>query len=117
MEEVTITGLVAEAGRQSVAKGFHEVPTTLPEQLSLLHSEVSEVLDDYRDNHPFTKTWIEVKDDGATLKPRGIPIELADVVIKACEIAHRYGVDLNAAIATKLTYNATRPRLHGGKRV
>ena len=52
-------------------------------------------------------------DDG--LKPEGFASELADVVIRVADVCGRLGLDLEAAVVEKMTYNATRPRRHGGK--
>jgi NTP pyrophosphatase (non-canonical NTP hydrolase) len=48
-------------------------------------------------------------------KPEGVPSELADVVIRAMDLADAYGIDLGAAIIEKLNHNATRGPKHGGK--
>jgi hypothetical protein len=110
--DLTISELMRAAGDGARRRGWYDVPTSLPEQLALLHSEVSEVLEDFRAGREPDSIWIDDKN-----KPHGIPIELADVVIKACEIADRYGIPLAAAVVTKLDWNSTRPHRHGGKRL
>lgn len=50
------------------------------------------------------------------LKPCGIPSELADLLIRTCTIAGKYGIDLEQAVREKMAYNKTRPHRHGGKR-
>lgn len=56
----------------------------------LFHSELSEALEAYRDNHAVTEVWA-----GANGKPEGIPIELADFVIRVCQ---RTGTDNQAGL-------------------
>jgi NTP pyrophosphatase (non-canonical NTP hydrolase) len=48
-------------------------------------------------------------------KPEGIPIELADVIIRICDTCGQYGIDLDRAIRLKMEYNKTRPYKHGKK--
>jgi hypothetical protein len=50
-------------------------------------------------------------------KPEGVPYEVADVVIRAFDFAARADFDLAAAIDEKLSFNATRGKMHGGKRL
>lgn len=84
------------------------VEKAIPEKLALIHSEVSEALEDYRNGamhtgHPYGK-------------PVGFPSELADIIIRVCDLAGALGIDLEAEVARKAAYNETRTYRHGGKR-
>lgn len=56
------------------------------------------------------QTW--TREDG---KPEGIPSELADIMIRVADLAGAYDIDLAKIIDQKMTYNASRPHLHGKK--
>jgi NTP pyrophosphatase (non-canonical NTP hydrolase) len=67
-------------------------------KLALVHSEVSEALEGYRKG---------VNDD--KLKQRSMfEVELADVVIRVCDLAGGLNLDLGGAIVEKLAFNRTR---------
>lgn len=85
-----------------------EVEATIPEKLALIHSEVSEALEAYRDGELGT-----LLDNG---KPEGFAVELADVVIRIADLCGALGIDLEEAIKLKSQYNETRAHRHGGKR-
>lgn len=87
--------------------GFHDVGQTFGDQLMLIVSEAAEALEDFREGHGINETWFEGQ------KPRGIPNELADIVIRVLDVAQTHGVDLADMIAIKTAYNRTRPHLHG----
>ena len=72
----------------------------VPTALALIHSEVSEALEAFRegDRDHFEE-------------------EMADVLIRVLDCAHGLGLDLDWAVATKLEKNKTRGFRHGGKRV
>lgn len=96
----------------SKAKGWYDSdlgPKNIPEMLALLHSEVSEALEDYR----VGKMKTEIRADG---KPEGFPSELADIVIRVGDLAGYLGINLDDEICKKMAFNATRPHRHGGKR-
>lgn len=52
---------------------------------------------------------------GVQAKPEGLPSELADVVIRVMSLAETLEIDLAQIILEKITYNATRGSMHGGK--
>lgn len=96
------------------------------EKLLLIVSEVTEAHDELRKGKGMTETYYSGgrrEEDsmgnysGPLIdgKPEGVPSELADVVIRAFDLAHEAGIDLAAMIDEKLTYNATRPFKHGKK--
>lgn len=107
----TIDGLVTEAHGTAVKKGWYDAERQAPELLCLVHSELSEALEEYRAHRGEREVYF-----GPTGKPEGFPIELADAVIRIADMCGAFDIDLAAAIQTKLEYNATRPHRHGGKK-
>lgn len=71
---------------------------TVAEKLLLIHSEISEACEGYRkglqDDHLPHRKMIEV--------------ELADALIRICDLAGAMDLDLGGAVAEKLAYNQSR---------
>lgn len=131
---MNITDLVDVAGTDSEVNGFHDKDdTTFGDRIALVHSELSEALEEYRAGHgpelvyckgpmggtsPYPSTdRMSTNEEGTPRKPEGVPSELADVVIRIADMAWLYGIDLEGAIKQKLEYNRTRGYRHGGKRI
>lgn len=104
-----------------------ELQRPISEHVALLHSEVTEVFEAYRNNEP--PIWYQYPDslpeanqsfdqlpDGTLGKPQGITSELADVVIRALDFADEHGLPLADVLLQKHRYNQTRAYRHGGKK-
>ena len=65
----------------------------VPESLALIHEEVSEALREWRKDDMFPNS--RSRGDG---KPEGMPAELADIVLRVCDLAGALNIDLDAAI-------------------
>lgn len=100
----------------NVKLGWAGDARTVGDDVALMHSELSELLDDFRSKRGMTEVYYEPQEN-LTEKPCGIPIELADLFIRGMDFAHRHDIDLEAAIEEKMAFNATRPFRHGGKAI
>jgi len=75
------------------------------EAISLMHSELSELLEGLRDGNPAS----EKLGDGFTQADE----EGADLVIRLLDLAHKRGWKIAEAMVAKIAVNADRPYLHG----
>lgn len=107
---LTISALVRESFERAQRKGFYDPPPSVESRLCLIHSEVSEALEAYRDDAMATTL-------GEKGKPEGLPSELADIVIRVCDFAGHLGIDLEREIRLKSDFNETRPPKHGRVRL
>ena len=122
--EVTIRGLQRRSHKISIEKGWWTKQDgsgemvgeeVVGEKIALIHSEVSEALEEWRKPNVGLAEIYYVEKDGEQ-KPEGFPVELADAMIRIAELAERFGVDLTRALLIKEAYNRTRPHRHRGKR-
>lgn len=109
-----IDDIIREAHENAIEKGWWgedgRADKPFGEIVALMHSELSEALEEYRAGRGLHEFY---SSDGG--KPEGIPVELADVVIRIADFCGRHGIDLTSAIERKMAYNRTRPYRHGGK--
>jgi len=134
---MNINELAKEVHENAVAHGWWEKPPTLPEALCLIHAELSEALEEYREGNPliygtcalaaedckFSGVCDRVGRPGegegidGPCKPEGIAVELADVILRTLDLMAALGVDVDAVVMAKHKYNLGREYRHGGKTV
>lgn len=118
-----IRDLIRESYETAKEKGWEDPPRQrkdIPELLMLIVTEVAEGMEEYRNNKPDLyykgdEAYFNVDTIDPERKPEGLAAELADVIIRICNMAGSLELPLEKAIAAKLSYNKTRPYRHGGK--
>lgn len=93
--------------------GFRLPAALIAEKLALIHSEVSEALEEVRNAQSTTDLTVISLGEGN--KPEGFAVELADVLIRLLDLAAALNIDLADVVEVKMRYNDSRPYKHGGK--
>ncbi len=95
----------------AVRHGWWDQDKPFPEVIALCHSELSEALEEYRAHRRLDEVYLNGD------KPEGIPVELADCLIRILDFCGRHGIDIDSALESKAAYNESRPFRHGGKKI
>lgn len=106
---MNLNQLAAEIHKINVSKGFWDERRNFGMVIALIHSELSEVVEEYRKGYLLNQTYYQND------KPEGIPSEFADVIIRVLDACAAYDIDIDTIVTEKLEYNRTRSRMHGGK--
>ncbi len=96
-----INDLAEEVHEIAKSKGFWDAPRNMGEMIALMHSELSEALEAYRDSN--------------MTGPHGVAEEFADVIIRVLDTCSAYEFDMDWLIERKMEINRQRPHLHGRK--
>ena len=102
--------LIAKAHEIALEKGWWDNNPGFAGLTANLHGEVSEAWEEYRKGNGLGEIYYSEGE-----KPEGIPVELADVIIRIFDFCGRYEIPLEKAMHEKMAYNQTRPYRHGGK--
>jgi NTP pyrophosphatase (non-canonical NTP hydrolase) len=95
--------LVKECHTASLTAGWwkpedRDNPYTVACKLALIHSEISEAMEGDRKNAP----------DDKLPHRKMIEVELADALIRICDLAGWLDLDLGGAVVEKMAFNAQR---------
>lgn len=93
-----------------------ERPNSPGDLLMLAVTELSEALEEVRDHRGLNEVCYATDKQGDQ-KPEGVPIELADAIIRIADMADRWGIDLDAAVTEKMAYNERRSYRHDGRSI
>ena len=106
-----LRNIVRDAYAMAKSKGWWDEERDIPHCLALIHSEVSEALEEYR-KHGLEFSYDLDHDD----KPEGFRFELADIIIRVADLAGHLNIDLSLSVKEKMNFNACREYRHGNKR-
>lgn len=109
----TISELIKESYDTAKSHGFWDGDDkpNIAEKIALMHSELSEALEDVRSGQLVSEIYYTVEYRNG--KPEGVPVELADLLIRVFDFCGYYDVPLVEALRVKMEYNKDRPRKHG----
>lgn len=122
---MTISEIVDRAHQNAVEHGFWENPPEFGTAIALIHSELSEALEEMRAGNRIRPGapvpmlyysgggYVASAPTKCCTKPEGVAIELADAVIRIADLCGYMGIDLESAIALKMEHNEGRPFKHG----
>ena len=107
---MTISEWQKEVHRLAVEKGWYDQPREPLGLICLIHSELSEAVEEYRsrgiDQVPYYPNGV---------KPEGFAVEIADALIRILDMCEYLQIDIESVMETKHGYNKTREQRHGGK--
>lgn len=108
MRDLKINKFAQLVHQNAVKHGWWDTDPKFPELAVMIHSEVSEAVDEWRNKKP---DFYYDKD-----KPCGVAIELIDVLLRTLDLLAAMGVDTERLLTIKHSYDRTRTYRHGGKR-
>lgn len=103
----TLSELVEVSYAIAKEKGWHESDRSIYAITLLMQSEVAEVIEEYRKHKGLTEVWYEQKTSNGGIeltnvsktppgKPAGIPVELADLIIRIADYCGKADIPLES---------------------
>lgn len=122
---MNISELIHKAHTTAKEHGFWEPAPEFGTTIALIHSELSEALEEMRAGNRIRPGqpvpmvyysgggYVASAPTECCKKPEGVAVELADAVIRIADLCGHLGIDLEKVIVEKMAYNETRPYKHG----
>jgi hypothetical protein len=121
----TIADLQNRVHRRAVDKGWWNAERTVGDLIALMHSELTEALEEFRQGRlpdEIYYTCHEVGPDGnevrkftassreecggaSFVRPEGVAVQLGDCIIRILDFCGRWGIDLESLLDHKVAYN------------
>jgi hypothetical protein len=125
----TIADLQARVHKVSQDKGWWEAERTVGDLIALMHSELTEALEEYREGRGPGDVYYTCQEldaegrvvttkvaesrreipPGTLVRPEGVAVQLGDCVIRILDFCARWGVDLESLLDEKVAYNERFP--------
>ena len=127
----TLNDWAKEIHDNAVAHGWWDEERSFGEVVALCHSELSEALEEYRNDRPLAYVFQDrgdISSDAVRMvtdpalwqgkrKPEGIAVEMIDCLIRILDWCGKKDVNVDGLLTMKHEYNKTRPYRHGGKKL
>lgn len=132
----------AEVHALAAEKGWWEPVPSFPEVITMVHCELSEAIQEYREGAPnvyyacgavaanggrcggkeMSDCYYAKTSNGGVsncpyigVKPEGVAVELADAILRILDYCAFAGIDIESVLEEKHEYNKGREYRHGGK--
>ena len=125
---INLTEFAKEVHTNAVEHGWWDEERSFGEIIALCHAELSEALEEHRKGKKPNQIYPRCNGNISTItkcegycdicirnKHEGIPVELADCILRILDYCGKENIDIEQVLLQKHKFNKNRPYKHGGK--